>query len=69
MPCQVLFAGAVRLRRYPQGFAFKGLEIPSYLFFTEPFPKMLAANHAEIGIEGDQATIEGFVVEGVEGRC
>src|SRR5690606_33420995 len=57
MPFQEILAGAIQLRRDAQGIALKGLEIPSYRFFMEPFPKMFAANHAEIGIEGDVSLI------------
>lgn len=67
MPGQVFGLGAGGLGWQVQWLAFVGFEVLGHGRFSEMVAKRRGADKAELGIEGDEATIESLVVKGVEG--
>lgn len=63
---QVFGLGASGLGRQAQGFAFVGLAVLGDGLSGIMVAERRGTYQTELGIEGDEATIEGFVVERVE---
>lgn len=67
MPRQVFGLGSGGLRRKVQWLACVGFEVLGHGRVSEMVAQRRGTNKAQLGVEGDEATVEGAIVEGVEG--